>query len=224
MALVPRLRQLLRRQRSSSRVGTRRPTPTRRRGDAVHEDALRAVLQGDPNDADAFDALAEVVRRRAVEPSAEDPLTAPEELADRQQAADLAVWSLAEELAGHPRAWRPLLELGRLSVVDDPEGALRRFSTAVERDPSGQALAESMDVLRSAQMPVEALGLGVGHWRVREHVPEVGRQLVLAALDADRDFEASQHLEALASHPDTAAVAAMRPELTAAIDAQRAAK
>lgn len=216
---MPRLRQLLRRQRSTSRVGARRPTETRRYGDTVQEDALRAMLQDDPNDAEAFDALAELVRRRAVEPSTEDPLTAPEEDTDRQRNADLAVWSLAEELAGHPRAWRPLLELGRLSVAEDPEGASRRFATAAERDRTGGALAESLQILRDAGMPIEAIGLGIGHWRVREQTPEVGRQLVLAALEADRVFEARQHLATLADHPDTAAVAAMRPELVAALEA-----
>jgi hypothetical protein len=215
---MPRLRQLLRRQRSTSRVGTRRPTETRRFGDTVHEDALRAMLHDDPNDARAFDALADLVRRRAVEPSTEDPLTAPEEEAHRQEAADLAVWSLAEELAGHPKAWRPLLELGRLSVVEDPEGASRRFATATERDRSGGALAESLQILRDAGMPVEALGLGIGHWRVREQTIEVGRQLVLAAIEADRVFEARQHLATLEEHPDADAVATVRPQLAAAIE------
>ncbi|WP_418276580.1 hypothetical protein ACNHYB_01325 [Isoptericola jiangsuensis] len=218
MALMPRLRRLLRRPRPVSRVGARRPTDSRRRGDTVHEDALRAKLQDDPNDGPSFDALAELVRRHAAEPSSpDDPLAAvPEE--ERIAAADLAVWSLAEELAGHPRAWRPLLELARLSVADDPEGAMRRFTTATERDGTGQALAIGLRMLREADLPVEALGLGVGHWRVREHVPEVGRQLVLAALEADRVFEARRHLEALEAHPDQSAVAAMRPELTAAVE------
>jgi hypothetical protein len=224
MALLPKLRQLLRRQRSTSRVGTRRPSDTRRYGDTVHEDALRAMLHDDPNDARAFDALAELVRRRAAEPSTEDPLTAPEEEADRQQEADLAVWSLAEELAGHPKAWRPLLELGRLSVAEDPEGASRRFATATERERSGIALADSLQILRDAGMPVEALGLGIGHWRVREQTPQVGRQLVLAALEAERVFEAKQHLDTLVSHPDSSAVAEMRPELEAAIAAAESAE
>ncbi len=216
---MPRLRQLLRRQRSTSRVGTRRPTETPRFGDTLHEDALRAMLHDDPNDARAFDALAEVVRRRAVEPSTEDPLTAPDEDPDRQREADLAVWALAEELAGNPKAWRPLLELGRLSVTEDPEGASRRFATAAERERTGSALAEGLQILRDAGMPIEAIGLGIGHWRVREQTPEVGRQLVLAALEADRVFEARQHLATLADHPATAAVAEMRPELVAAVEA-----
>ncbi|WP_343035833.1 hypothetical protein [Isoptericola sediminis] len=184
----------------------------------MHEDSLRAMLHDDPNDERAFNALADLVRRHASEPdNPDDPLTAePEE--EPIQAGDLALWSLAEELAGHPRAWRPLVELGRLSVNDDPEGAVRRFTTATERDPSGVALAKSLEILRDAHMPVEALGLGIGHWRTREQVPEVGRQLVLAALEADRVFEARQHLEALEAHPDHDQVEAMRHDLVAAID------
>jgi hypothetical protein len=68
-------------------------------------------------------------------------------------------------------------------------------------------------------MPVEALGLGVGHWRVREHSPIVGKHLVLAALEADRAFEARQHLRALDMHPDTKAVKPLRDELARAIAA-----
>ncbi|QAY71425.1 hypothetical protein [Xylanimonas protaetiae] len=223
MALMPRLRALLRRPFSASTVGARRPMPSdRRRGDTVQEDALRAMLLDDPNDARAFDALAELVRRRAAESTnPEDPLTAPadEETAaeQRERAADLAVWALAEELAGHPRGWYPLLELGRLSLASDPEGAVRRLATAAERDPEGKALAAGLEILRDAGMPVEALGLGVGHWRVKEHHPSVGQHLVLAALEADRPLEAKQHLANLDLHPDTAAVAQLRPPLEQAI-------
>jgi hypothetical protein len=217
MALMPRLRKLIRRPFSASTVGARRPSSSRR-GDTIQEDALRAMLLDDPNDERAFKALAEIVRRRAAEsPNPEDPLTAPADEIEKQRAADLAVWSLAEELAGHPRGWRPLLELGRLSLADDAEGAVRRLSTASERDPGGTALAEGLRILREAGMPVEALGLGVGHWRVREHSPEVGRHLVLAALEADRVFEARQHLESLSLHPDADAVAPIRAELEQAI-------
>ena len=221
MALMPRLRKLIRRPFSASTVGARRPTTLRRRGDTLHEDALRAMLLDDPNDERAFHALAEIVRRRAAEnPNPEDPLSAPVDEMEKQKAADLAVWSLAEELAGHPRGWRPLLELGRLSVIDDPEGAGRRLATAAERDSSGKALEEGLAILREAGMPVEALGLGVGHWRAREHPPEVGRHLVLAALEADRMFEARQHLESISLNPDTAAVAPIKAELEQVIAAQ----
>lgn len=222
MALMHRLRRLIRRPLSASTVGARRPSPSApRRGDAGHEDALRAQLTDDPNNEEAFGALAEIVRRRAAEdPTLEDPLRDSDEIPEsKQHAADLAVWALAEELAGHPRGWYPLIELGRLSLADDPDGAVRRFITAAERDPDGRALAEGLAILRDAGMPVEALGLGVGHWRVREHSPVVGKHLVLAALEADRVFEARQHLRALEMHPDTKAVRPLRDELEKAIAA-----
>ncbi|WP_024287966.1 hypothetical protein [Cellulomonas sp. KRMCY2] len=215
MPFLPRLRRLLRRPVSASKVGLRRPTPSRRR-DTVQEDAVRAMLGDDPNDPRAFQALAEIVRRRAAEVGTDgDPLTAPQDDGERQRAADLAVWALAEELAGHPRSWYPLIELARLSLTDDREGALRRLTTAAERDPSGRALLEGLQVLREAGLPVEALGLGVGHWRVREHTPEIARHLVLAAIEAGRPMEARHHLQALDLHPDHSAVARLRPELEA---------
>ena len=176
------------------------------------------MLGEDPNDVRAFAALAEIVRRRAAEIGPDgDPLTAPQDDVERQKAADLAVWALAEELAGHPRAWHPLVELARLSVHDDREGTLRRLATAAERDHSGRALVEGLEVLRVAGLPVEALGLGVGHWRVKEQTPEIARHLVLAAIEADRPLEAKHHLHALDLHPDKAAVERLRPDLLRAI-------
>ncbi|WP_246169211.1 hypothetical protein [Actinotalea subterranea] len=175
------------------------------------------MLGEDPNDARAFQALAEIVRRRAAEVGPDgDPLTGPDDV-ERQKAADLAVWSLGEELAGHPRAWYPLIELARLSVNEDHEGAMRRLTTASERDQTGAALVEGLQVLRDAGLPGDALNLGVGHWRVREQTPEVARQLVLAAIEADRPLEARHHLDALDLHPDKDAVAVLKPQLLRAI-------
>ncbi|GAB4084722.1 hypothetical protein GCM10028784_13520 [Myceligenerans cantabricum] len=179
---------------------------------------MRAQLADDPNNAEAFGALAEIVRRRGGDGHGElDPLRDTEDeptaAEHRRQDADLAVWALAEEIAGNPRGWYALVELGRLSLAEDPEAAVRRFTTAAERDPEGRALAEGLAVLREAGMPVEALGLGVGHWRVRDHTLEVGPHLVRAALEAGRPFEAKQHLRALDLHPDKKAVAALRGEL-----------
>lgn len=172
------------------------------------------MLVDDPNNIRAFQALSEVVRRRAAEGTqADDPLSAPPEAGAQQRAADLAVWSLGEELAGNPRAWYPLIALARLSLVDDQDAAIRRLATASDRDATGEALAESIEVLREAHLPVEALGLGVGHWRAKEHVPEAGRQIVLAALEADRVFDARHHLDSMASNPDRRAVAIIREEL-----------
>lgn len=176
------------------------------------------MLVDDPNNIRAFQALSEIVRRRAAEGTrVDDPLSAPTDAVAKQHAADLAVWSLGEELAGNPRAWYPLIALARLSLGDDQDAAIRRLATASDRDPTGEALAESLAVLREAHLPVEALGLGVGHWRAKEHSPEVGRQLVLAALEADRIYDARHHLVSLESNPDRRAVAKIRSELEPAI-------
>jgi hypothetical protein len=152
----------------------------------------------------SFHALAEIVRRRAEE---------GHRGGDPRKAADDAVWALGEELAHSGRAWYPLVELGRLSVHDDREQALKRFATASDRDQSGKALATSVRVLREEGLPQEAIGLGVGHWRPREHDVEVGRQLVLAAIEARRPGDARRTLDNLASNPDTATVAKVRAEV-----------
>ena len=230
MALLPKLRQLLRRKSPVSTVAARRPSNAAPHGDTPQEDVLRTILNEDPNDVRAFEALVQIVRHRAsAQEGIDDPLTAasPDESVaeDTQRQGDLAVWALAEELAGHPKAWYPLVELARLSVADDHEGAVRRLATASEREPSGNALAEGLSVLRSAGLPVEALGLGVGHWRAREHSLEVGRQIVLAALESGRVFEARQHVESLglAAQSKPAAVADLQAELGSLIDqAERA--
>lgn len=218
MALLPRLRRLLGRPAPASRIGARRPTGAPRHGDVPQEDALRSRLGDDPNDERAFAALAEIVRRHAVTGVDDDPLTAEADDAERQRAADLAVWSLGEELAGNPRAWYPLVEVARLSVRDDLEGTLRRLTTATERDPSGAALVAGLRLLREAGLPVEALGLGTGHWHPREHDPEVGRELVLAAVEAGRPLDAKQHLANLELYPKQDDVAQMRRELARLVD------
>lgn len=204
MALFDRLRAS-RRKPPPSRLGMRRPSAVPGPPDAEREDALRRRLAADPNDAAAFAALADLVRRRARDSVPADPLTAPH-AADVNRAAKLAVWSLAEELAGNSRAWYPLVELGRLSLTDDHEAALRRLASACDRDPSGRAVAEGVRMLREAHLPTEALGLGVGHWSPQQHVPDAGRHIVLAALDAGRPAEARRYLTALASAPHQYAV------------------
>ena len=222
MALLHRLRRLLGRPASTTRVGARRPG-SGRHGDIPQEDALRAALGDNPNDQRAFAALAEIVRRHAVTSTDEDPLTAeaedPETVqAARQRAADLAVWALGEELSGNPRAWYPLVEVARLSVRDDLEGTVRRLTTAAERDPSGQALVAGLRLLREAGLPVEALNLGTGHWHPREHDPEVGRELVLAAVEAERPLDAKQHLASLELAPHPGRTATMREELARLVE------
>jgi hypothetical protein len=179
------------------------PTP-------AEEARLWSVLREDPNDIQSFHALAEIVCSHAEE---------GHQGGDPRTGANDAVWSLAEELAHSPRAWYPLIELGRLSVHDDREQALRRLATASDRDPTGCALAKAVQMLREEGLPAAALGLGVGHWRVKEHVVEVGRQLVLAACEAGRTADARRTLDVLvASHPDTEKIEQVRPELERAVE------
>ncbi|HEX3005243.1 MAG TPA: hypothetical protein VHO27_13605 [Angustibacter sp.] len=210
MGLLDRLRGRLR--AVAAPAARDKSTSPRRRRRMVGPDSddnqvsLRARLHDDPNDAEAFAALAEIVRRQAAE-GHEDAERRPRAVAD-------AEWALAEELAHSSRAWYPLIELGRLSLHEDLEGAQRRLGIAVEREPTGRALAESLAMLRREGMPEVALSLGVGHWRPREHVPAAGRELVQAAAEAGRIGEARRHLDALAERPD-ADVIDLRDQLDA---------
>jgi hypothetical protein len=196
---------------------TRTPLPERsgprvRQVDSGTEGALRDRLAEDPNDAVAFAELAEIVRRHAAAghgPGAPS-VNSPE---SRATGADDAVWALAEELAHSPRAWFPLVELARLSVADDLDGAVRRLSIASDRDPSGQALMEGLLVLREAGQNDAALSLGTGHWRPAEHKPEVGREMVLAALSAGRLGEAKRHRAALMTNPDSSKSSGLAADL-----------
>lgn len=210
MGLLDRLRGRLRAVAAPSARDKSAAPRRRRRVDGPeaddHQVALRARLHDDPNDAEAFAALAEIVRRQAAE-GHEDAERRPRAVAD-------AEWALAEELAHSSRAWYPLIELGRLSLHEDLEGAQRRLGIAVEREPTGRALAESLAMLRREGMPEVALSLGVGHWRPREHVPAAGRELVQAAAEAGRIGEARRHLDALAQRPD-ADVTDLRDQLDA---------
>jgi hypothetical protein len=184
--------------------------------DAEQEVFLWQRLHQNPNDVQAFPRLAEIVRRRAGEGHVGG---------DQQRAADDAVWALAEELAHNGRAWYPLIELARLSIHNDRDAALRRLATASDRDPSGRALATGLAMLREAQLPSDALWLGVAHWRPREHDLEAGRHLVLASIESGRIADARRHLAALSLHPDEGRVAVLRAELEgllAQLEAERA--
>ncbi|PID53177.1 MAG: hypothetical protein CSA58_06215 [Micrococcales bacterium] len=186
------------------------------------EDELRAQLEKDPNDQEAFDQLVRLIRRRAAEDQklteaahytgSEPGLVAAVEI-DPHQVGQDAVWAVAEELAGSQRAWYPLIELARLSINEDREAAMRRLGTAADRDDTGRALAEGMTMLRGLGMSGEALSLGTGHWRPREHDLRVGREMVEASLEADRIPEAKRHLEAISAHSYTEGVTRLTDEM-----------
>lgn len=222
MSFLTRLRELFARPAPAPTPGARRPSHAPLPADAGQEDRLREQLAADPNDVVAFNELAELVRRRASDVEQPDPLSADTGPIEASS-ADTAHWALAEELAGRPRAWYPLIELARLSLLDDKEGAMRRLGAACERDPSGKALASGISMLREAHMPADALGLGVGHWSPADQDAEAGRQVIRAALDAGRPAEARQHLSALAEYgadrPGTAGVVAELEPFVAAAEA-----
>lgn len=214
--------------RSLARGGTRGHAGEERldAGELAIEDELRHRLQDDPNDQRAFEQLVGLIRKRAIteaqqtegaQHSDADPgLTGAIELDLRKVSQD-AIWAVAEELAGNSKAWYPLIEMARLSISDDSEAARRRLGTAADRDPSGEALLAGLRMLRREQFPGEALSLGTGHWRPKEHPLDVGREMVEIALDADRPGEARRNLDAIATHPDTDAAQRLIKELSARV-------
>lgn len=212
-------------ERTLARGGTRGQSGEDRlpQDEVAAEEVLRHRLQEDPNDQRAFDKLVSLIRRRALQDanqteaahySDEAPgLTAAMEIDVRQIGRD-SVWALSEELAGNQRAWYPLIELARLSVREDREGALRRLGIAADRDPSGQALSAGLKMLRQESLPGEALSLGTGHWRPKEHELGVGREMVESAVAAERYADARRFIEALSLHPDEAGAAALVRDLS----------
>lgn len=159
---------------------------------------LREALSEDPNDIAAFQGLAELVDEAASSSmTVEDPLTAEGAESTPQEQANLAMWSLAEELSGRPNAWYPLIELARLSVESDVEGATRRLQTAIERDETGRALGESIKVLREAGYADSGISLGIGYWDPKHQKFAAGEQLILAAIDAHRPDIASKNFQIL---------------------------
>lgn len=163
---------------------------------------LRESLNDDPNNVEAFNELAELVHDAARSRSVvEDPLTADIDQTPEER-ANLALWSLAEELSQKPSAWYPLIELGRQSLEQDHEGGVRRLTTAVERDDTGMALSEVIKVLRGAEQYDSAMAMGIGHWDPNTQAFEAGEQIVLAAIDAGRPEVARTHLDQLAASSD----------------------
>lgn len=166
------------------------------------EDKLRERLADNPNDQQAFATLARLVAVGAHYDEIPDPLTADELPANERERINTALWALADEFVGNSRAWYPLVQLARLSLGEDRESAIRRLKTAVQREDSGEALFESLQMLRRANLPGEAVQLGVGAWDPANHIADAGRQLVRAACEAHRPDEARRLLQALREHHD----------------------
>jgi len=200
---------------TASTVGRRRESAHTHNENAPQEDALRALLMDDPNNENAFRALVNVVKKNCSRESdgALDPLKALEtgEIPviiqnDRETQENLAVWALAEEFSGHPRAWFPVVELARLSLHEDPEEAIRRLTAAVVKDASGRALERSISLLLENELAAEAYNLGLGLWRPNEHPAATGISVVRAALASHRVADARREYEKLLVHVDPADV------------------
>jgi anti-anti-sigma factor len=185
---------------SDSGAGTAETSP--HTPDVARAD-LRARLELDPNDLEAFAALAEAV-----------PASGAGAVGDERRRGHDARWALAERLAQDSRAWAPLVELARLSIHDDHEGALRRLATAAARDPDGRALAAGLALLREEHLPSDAVMLGIAHWRPRSHEFEAARQLVLAAAEAQRLGDLRRHFDNLLAGPEAPSVEAILREFT----------
>lgn len=153
---------------------------------------LREGLSEDPNDIASFEELAGIVRKLGAERPVADPLTA--DSTNEEMAADLILWSLAEDLASDSRAWYPQLQLAKLSVDDDPEAAVRLLENAADREEQGLALAAGIKILRDAGQADSAQQLGLGRWNVETNDIAVAEQLIGAALDAGKPTEAERYI------------------------------
>lgn len=214
MGFIERLQQLI----QQRKLGEDNPAALAQRAAD-----LREQLAADPNNAAAFDELADIVRRAEVADEPADPLrdsgpdttteipvvadadgsdaiaptpTTPSsaDAAAAHTRANLALWALAEEIGAQSRAWYPLIELARLAVRTDLDSAVRRIQTAIEREDSGEALARGVRVLREAGAPSTGLAVGLGHWSPGTQIFAAGKEIVLAAHQAGRDEEAQRLL------------------------------
>lgn len=186
--------------------------------DAAEEAALLARLEADPNDREALLGLADALTA-PVPDEIVDPLTATQAPATPADQHNTALWALAEEYAGNPHAWAPLIELARLVVVDDPDGAARRLATACDRETTGRALAQSVRMLRDHGLAHQAVSLGVAKWTPAVHEFETGRQLVLAAVEAKDEIKARELVSRLGdAHPHDPAVTELE-QLVEALEA-----
>jgi hypothetical protein len=67
-------------------------------------------------------------------------------------------------------------------------------------------------ILREANLNGEAIGLGIAQWRPLEHTPRAASHLIGAMLDSGRPSDARRYLEAIKTHSDAKAVAAVKAE------------
>lgn len=239
MVIMPRIKKMLQRQQSALTVGRRRESEHTDNPHVLEEDALRAILNDDPNNERAFMALVGIVasnvastaKHELTQYEGADPLEEPgvdplfahagedpghthlgeEEIAEESQL--VAMWALAEEFTGHPKGWFPMVLMAMLSLDTSAEDCLRRLNAAISRDDTGKALARSIEMLRGSELTQEAYALGAGHWRAREHQPIAGVAVVRAALACGKAHEAHTHLEELLEHTSRSEIVELDPTL-----------
>lgn len=184
---------------TASTVGLRRESTQTRELDLHLEDELRERLANDPNDKQAFAALVELVLEHVAceQDGSVDPLSGGNINMERSNQKKMTQWALAEEFSGHPQAWSPLLVLARQSINEEPDEAFRRINAAIERDPSGLALTESIAILLNRGHEREAFNQARGHWQPRSHLPEAGVAVVRSALRSGQPEEAAHALAEL---------------------------
>lgn len=175
--------------------------PLTHRESTPAEEELRQQLADDPNDQEAFDALAALVAERASEDTLPDPLTGD---TDSGAPTRHAIWALAEEVAQQPKAWLPLVVLAELSLDTDHEAAMRWLNLAVEREPDGVALTYAIAMLRDSGNLSDAVTFGVSHWEVASREAAAGREVVMAALDGGRVEEARRLYDSMIEAGGTA--------------------
>lgn len=154
-------------------------------------------LDEDPNDIEAFEDLAALIRNADSPRSYVDPLRGDTERQDSEDeySADLVLWSLSEEIGSASTAWYPLIQLARLSINNDQAAAIRYLEIAVDREDTGIALAEAIKVLREAGQYDAAIQLGLGRWQPQTQSPSVGEELIEAALGSGKTSEAEHFLQ-----------------------------
>lgn len=236
MANSPQIKKMLKRSPTALTVGLRRDTEHDDNPHALEEDALRALLMDDPNNERAFLALVDLVAENSayqethvqVEDPGADPLVAHTQAESAHPLSEedemderrlVAMWALAEEFAGHPKGWYPMILMARLSLETNAEDSLRRVNAGISRDDTGQALARSVDMLRGSDLVQEAYALGAGHWRAREHHPVAGVAVIRAALDCGKVLEARNHLAELLIHYTPEQIAELDPTVQQDVDA-----
>ncbi|SDU81515.1 hypothetical protein [Arcanobacterium phocae] len=160
---------------------------------------LRVDLDSDPNNQEAFEELISLIRKLGQSSPTADPLTA-DDVQHRKTPVKLVLLALSEDLASDSRAWYPLIQLAKITIDDDPAAAVHQIEVAAAREESGRALAEGIHLLVEADQPDTAMQVGMGRWNPENDIPDVGIELIKAAVETGKISDAQRFLTALEQH------------------------